>query len=242
MLHNAADFRAAAREKLAARGWGPAVFAGFVGLALPQLTGQVLNKLILSNPSLKTFVQNLQEGALDHSQLFAGAGIFFSAITVYFLILYYVKAVGTYGIAATGIAVLRGGARYGHAMSGFGKGWRTLLVMGLSEIYVFLWSLLLIVPGIRAAYSYRMIYFIRVDRRELPANAVVAESKRLMDGNRWRLFCLDCSFIGWILVGVLTLGIGLVWVLPYAFTANAAFYEDLLDRDERNENVPPEEA
>ena len=63
-------------------------------------------------------------------------------------------------------------------------------------LFIFLWTLLLVIPGIMASYSYSMTPFILCENPEMTAREAIAESKRLMKGNKWRLFCLDFSFLG----------------------------------------------
>ena len=105
------------------------------------------------------------------------------------------------------------------------------IILGvLSQIFVFLWSLLFVIPGIVKSYSYAMSYYISLDRPDLSANDCITESRRLMDGNKWRLFCLDLSFIGWYIVGSLCFGVGILWVDAYHSMARANFYEDLCTR------------
>ena len=91
----------------------------------------------------------------------------------------------------------------------------------------FLWMLLFIIPGIVAAYRYAMTSFILAENPELTAGEAINCSKELMDGNKWRLFCLNFSFIGWIILCGFTLGIGYLWLTPYEQAANAAFYRDI---------------
>jgi uncharacterized membrane protein len=97
----------------------------------------------------------------------------------------------------------------------------------LRGLYVLLWSLLLIIPGIIASYSYAMTPYIMAEHPEYGANEAITRSKEMMQGNKWRLFCMQFSFIGWILLSVLSLGIGLLWVRPYMEAANAAFYREV---------------
>ena len=106
----------------------------------------------------------------------------------------------------------------------FGK---TLGVFLLSTLYIFLWSLLFIIPGIVAAYSYRMVFYLLVDNPELPVPEILRESKRMMFGNKSRLFLLDLSFIGWFFLSILTFGIGFIWLGPYMWAASTVFYEKL---------------
>lgn len=97
----------------------------------------------------------------------------------------------------------------------------------LKGLYVFLWTLLLIIPGIIASYSYAMTEYILAEHPELTAGEAIAASKEMMYGNRWRLFCLQLSFIGWVILCALTLGIGNLWLNPYQNVAEAAFYREI---------------
>ncbi len=93
--------------------------------------------------------------------------------------------------------------------------------------FIFLWSLLFIIPGIIAIFSYSMTYFVLAENPDMSAKEAMDRSKELMTGNRWKLFKLNCSFIGWGLLSILTFGILLLWVIPYMEAATAAFYDDL---------------
>ena len=98
----------------------------------------------------------------------------------------------------------------------------------LRSIYTFLWSLLFVFPGIYAAYGYAMTPYILLENPEMTANEAITKSKELMDGNRWRLFCLEISFFGWaLLVALLTFGIGSLWLKPYMEASFAAFYREI---------------
>lgn len=99
-----------------------------------------------------------------------------------------------------------------------------------SSIFVFLWSLLFIIPGIVKSYSYSMAPYILADHPEMTGEEAITASRRLMDGRKGRLFCLDLSYIGWILLSILTLGILFLWVEPRMEAAKAAFYEDIKDQ------------
>ena len=106
--------------------------------------------------------------------------------------------------------------------------WKTAFcAFFLQNLYVILWTFLLIIPGIVAAYSYAMTGYILSENPELTAREAIARSKELMRGNRWRLFCLEISFIGWDILCVFTAGIGQLWLTPYKQAAYAAFYRDI---------------
>ncbi len=137
-----------------------------------------------------------------------------------------------FGCAVLAISVMRGGATAFQVLSGFRWPVRTASLGLLRSLLIFLWSLLLIVPGVCAAYSYRMAFYLLADNPDWTPWRAIQESKKLMYGHRWRLACLDCSFIGWFLLVVATWGLAGIFVMPYFAAANAAFYEDLLDRTE----------
>ena len=98
----------------------------------------------------------------------------------------------------------------------------------LVNIFITLWALLLLIPGIIAGYSYSMVYFILCDQPGLSISETLKRSTKLMYGNRWKLLCLHCRFIGWFVLSLLTLGIGFYWFWPYYMTSKTYFYEDLL--------------
>ena len=97
----------------------------------------------------------------------------------------------------------------------------------LINLYVFLWSLLLIIPGIIAAYGYSMAFFLFIDNPEIGISEALNKSKEMMYGYKGKLFVLTLSFIGWWFLCILSLGIGFFWLKPYMMTSLVLFYEDL---------------
>lgn len=112
---------------------------------------------------------------------------------------------------------------------GFDNNYReTVKGMFKRDIFTILWSLLLIVPGIVKAYEYRMIPYLFADDPTMTSDRAFAESRRMMQGNKWRAFVLDLSFLGWIFLSVVTLGlVGIFHAGPYQLMTNAALYETL---------------
>lgn len=104
---------------------------------------------------------------------------------------------------------------------------RVLTTTLLYYVYVFLWSLLLLIPGCIKSYSYAMTPYILKDNPEMKNNAAIEESMRMMDGHKLELFLLDLSFIGWAILSILTCCIGFLWLVPYMNMARVNFYEDL---------------
>ena len=97
----------------------------------------------------------------------------------------------------------------------------------LVYLYTILWTLLFIVPGIIKGLAYSLTPFIVKDNPQLSPNQAINLSMKMMKGHKFDLFYLYLSFIGWILLAMLTLGIGLLWVIPYMQTSMAAFYLDV---------------
>ena len=134
--------------------------------------------------------------------------------------------------------------------------WDGFCMKFLQGLYIALWSLLLVIPGIVKTYSYAMTPYIMSEHPSLTANEAITESRRIMNGNKWRLFCLDFSFIGWellcsvplyaegflvlkyftgsealaislVLLLTIPLSIGFFFVHPYEEAAWATFYRDI---------------
>ena len=106
--------------------------------------------------------------------------------------------------------------------------WKTAVISSLlRSLYVLLWSLLFIIPGIVASYSYRMTSYILAENPDLTASEAIDMSKQMMEGKRMDLFILELTFLGWDILCMLTLGIGYLWLGPYKQATFAAFYKDL---------------
>lgn len=102
----------------------------------------------------------------------------------------------------------------------------------LMLLFVLLWALLLIVPGVIAALSYSMTWYIMADDERVGPMEAIGRSKQMMDGHKLRLFFLLLRFVGWALLCILTLGIGFLWFFPYVNATTAAFYEDLRPKED----------
>ena len=107
-----------------------------------------------------------------------------------------------------------------------GRYTRVFCAIFLVNLFTFLWTLLLIIPGIMKAFSYALTPYILLDEPELTARQAITRSCEIMEGRRWKLFCLYLSFIGWGILSLLTFGIGFLWLVPYMNASIAAFYED----------------
>ena len=98
----------------------------------------------------------------------------------------------------------------------------------LTDLFIWLWSLLFIVPGIIKAYQYRLVPYIMSENPEMSFRDAQAESARLMNGNKWKTFVLDLSFIGWDILSIFTWGLlEIFFVAPYKASTHAALYESI---------------
>ena len=113
------------------------------------------------------------------------------------------------------------------AFSGFDDFWSAFKVTFLVGLFTFLWSLLFIIPGIVKSISYSMSMFILAENKGKSALECINESKQMTEGHKAELFVLALSFIGWMLLGSITLGIAYIWVIPYMETTFANAYQSL---------------
>lgn len=111
-----------------------------------------------------------------------------------------------------------------------------LLTWLLATVWEFLWSLLLIVPGIIKALAYSQAYYIVKDEvaagHSITATQAITKSRKMMNGHKAEYFYLCLTFIGWYLLALLTLGIGLLWLGPYFQTTKAVFYQRLKEQQD----------
>ena len=146
------------------------------------------------------------------------------------LVLFILALPLTWGYQTLFLGAVRGGeATAKDLFEGYNKELfsRVLTTTLLYYVYVFLWSMLLLIPGCIKAYSYAMTPYILKDNPEMKNNAAIEESMRMMDGHKLELFLLDLSFIGWAILSILTCCIGFLWLVPYMSMARVNFYEDL---------------
>lgn len=120
-------------------------------------------------------------------------------------------------------------AQIGNIGYGFDNNYRNVAkTMFFRDLFTVLWSLLFVIPGIVKAYEYMMIPYLLADNPQMTKEQAFAESKRMMQGQKWKAFVLDLSFIGWYILSGLTLGIlAIFYVSPYVNATHAALYEAL---------------
>lgn len=136
----------------------------------------------------------------------------------------------SYGLAWMFMRQSRDGQpmQLGDLFRGFREDFKGLFVQNMMQnLFIVLWTLLFIIPGIVAELSYSMSYFVKVDHPEYSWQQCISESKRLTSGHKGEIFVLQLSFVGWMLVGILCLGVGALWVTAYLNTTMALCYQQL---------------
>lgn len=109
-----------------------------------------------------------------------------------------------------------------------GKLWLSAIILEiLVSIFTTLWMLLFIIPGIIAAISYSMVHYLLIDNEDSSPMDIIKKSKFLMKGYKWDAFVFGLSFMGWILLSILTFGILFIWVVPYMQISLLLYYEKL---------------
>lgn len=120
---------------------------------------------------------------------------------------------------------------------GYKKSFGNSILAGfLIGLYTFLWSLLLIIPGIIKSYGYSMTLFIMAEEPDISATEAIKRSEAMMKGYKWNYFLLQLSFIGWMLLATFTCGIGYIWLYPYMQTATSHFYLKVKEIYENKDN------
>lgn len=111
--------------------------------------------------------------------------------------------------------------------SGFRNFLKALGLLLWQTLWIWLWSLLLIIPGIIKSYSYCMSFYILAENPDMDIREALNESKRITNGYKMDLFILSLSFLGWGILAILTLGIGYFWLIPYIQVTMANVYKKL---------------
>ncbi len=241
----ASDFRKRAREALKGH-WFVAIIAGFIASLLGGLT---------SNGSISFSSSSSSSGGDTIDPDFGFTGNLDIDPEILTVLVTVIGIVAVLAVVFSFIYIIIGGAvsigysrfnldlvdekdvRVGTLFDYFDEWKKAFGARILQSVYIFLWSLLFVIPGIMASFSYVMVSYVMAEHPELSAREALKESRRIMKGNRWRFFCMMFSFIGWNILTVFTLGIAGLWVVPYEQAAIAAFYRDITDTDMRDQII-----
>ncbi|WP_458407778.1 DUF975 family protein [Anaerotignum sp.] len=234
----AADFRREAREALRGK-WFIAVLVGLAAAVLGA-TGNGFGFNFETNGDMKqvnvTFADatiysagTTRPDSMASEYFLTGAVSYVLVIALVLMVVHFILgSIVTVGYAKFNLDLVDGEEGKAGTLFDYFPHWKTMVKAWLLQsIYILGWTLLFIIPGIVAAYRYAMTSCILAENPEMTASEAIDRSKELMDGNKWRLFCLNFSFIGWSILCGFTLGIGNLWLTPYEQAANAAFYRDI---------------
>lgn len=236
----ASDFRELARRALSGK-WGSAVLTTLVasilgadimvngGSSTSGITNSVTNVVNRGNGDGSSYDGILASMSITSMTYILGAVMaVVSILIIVGLVQYVIGSFVSLGLIQYNLDLIDGkDVEFGQIFSKasmFGKAFWLRLRM---DIFTFLWTLLLIIPGIIKSYAYSMSGFILAENSEMTSKEAMKVSEKMMAGNKWRLFCLQFSFIGWQLLCILSLGIGFLWLTPYMNAATAAFYDEI---------------
>ncbi|RAK05041.1 uncharacterized protein DUF975 [Halanaerobium saccharolyticum] len=217
-MWNRSELKEKAKGKLKGFYW-QAFFVSFILV----ITGGSHNKLDLGSSGSTTGTTGGGEFGLEIAFI-AVLGIFiFLALRIF---LGYILEVGGRRYF---IELSRGGSQISYLLKYFDKKYYKNIIIALlfRGIYIFLWSLLLIIPGIIKMYQYRFVPYIMAENPELDHNKALNFSREMTAGEKMDIFILDLSFLGWFILGALFFGIGILFVQPYYDAVNAELYQKL---------------
>ena len=239
-MKRAYEYRESAWNILRGRYWWT-VLAGLIATVLGGYSSR--NSLNLNQyfdkPEFSQFVESITDGRIDVEQfraiLHPLSGFLASIaglVLVYALAMFVVGSAVELGYNRFNLALFESSAtpKIETLFSRFSYFGNAVSLRLLMFVKTLLWTLLFVIPGIIAAYRYSMAPYIMAENPDMSASSAIEESKYLMTNNKWRLFCLQLSFIGWYILAGLTAGIGGIFLAPYVKAAYTAFYLDLMNK------------
>ncbi len=236
-------------KDLIARSRPRVLLVGLVYIALSIVMYLLSTQLLginFSETGLALYKDYLETGNLDYALEVASrmSPPFYAVVLSWIsdFLMYLVGAGFTLFLLNT---IRRTDACFGNLLDAFPLFFKLFMLSLLTGIFIFLWSLLLVVPGIIAAYRYRQALYIMLDDPDKSVLQCIRESKEMMKGHKGELFVMDLSFIGWnILSNTLYVGyLVQIWAMPYINLSYALYYEALSGRDiyaaDRGVEFPP---
>ena len=223
------ELRAKAWNSLKSKYW-----MAFIVVLVLGLLASLGTNLVTTAQSMTEITKMVDPSEMD-SIIEAGAALISGAAAVLsivgLLISIFVGNAATVGLSHYFIKNTDSKPSFADAFWGYKVKYRrnigTLLLMTIKTV---LWGLLFIIPGIIKSYEYAIIPYILADDAEISSKDAFKKAKEMMKGNKWRLFKLNFSFIGWGLLCVLTFGVGIIFLIPYVNAANAEFYVELKNK------------
>lgn len=245
------------RAKLSMRGKKPSVYVvAIVFLVINYILAELMYKLLNADAILSKIYDYLDRSAanLDLSGIASLLPKALPVAIILSLVIAIMSQVISVGFMSYCLKTSRGeDGSYKNLFDGFIQFWKIVLTSILMGIFVALWSLLFIVPGIIAVYRYSQAYYILLDNPDMSALACIRESKRIMKGRKGTLFVLDLSFIGWsFLASFIQICLGLlipvlssisplpIFLQPYIIVTRSMFYNELIGHPAKDKfDAPP---
>ena len=235
----ASEYRSAARGMLRGK-WTEAVLVGLVASLICGQVGFRGTSAFRINLNLDDFAYYAAQypedtGFVDSIAhlLFSGLTAGVAALLLLIGVIFLIVSIVLGGVIETGYARYNMKLVSGDRTSFYDlfhefHRWGTCLVMNLLRmVLTFVGFILFIIPGIMLTYGFRMAPYILAEHPECSGWEALSESWKMMRGHKFRLFCLDLSFIGWAILCGLTCGIGYLWLTPYTKASEAIFYLEL---------------
>ena len=219
-----ADFKAIALDALRGR-WRTAVLTGFVaslmGSCIATADSGGSNSGRESSSTYQAVIQDFRAAQFwENYGTLIMIGI--ALAVVWLIVITVISGAGKLGYATFNLKLVdHKNASLSDLFSQFHRLWAGFCMEFLTGLYTILWSLLFIIPGIIKEFSYAMTPYILAEHPELSTNEAITRSRQIMDGNKWRLFCLGFSFIGWALLCSLPVLVALTPIIHFAHRANS---------------------
>lgn len=212
-MKDASDFRKIARDALRGN-WGVAVLTGFVASLIgANIATSGGGNSFSSNSSSDNTSNNLISSGISE-EILPILLVILAVLAVWLIAIIIIGGAGQLGYAKFNLNLIdRKKAEFSDLFSQFGRLGDGFCMNFLMSFYIILWMFLFIIPGIVKMYSYAMTPYILAEHPEITANQAITESRKMMHGNKWRLFCLQFSFIGWRLLSI----VPMVVLLPLIF-------------------------
>lgn len=233
-MRRAREFRDTAWNTLRGKYWW-AVLAALIAIVLGGFTSQSPISFRFDHDSFQRIHSYFSDASYLQAFLDSIKGILISLASLAFVSGIALFIVGSaielgYDLFNVSLYQSAGQPRIEVIFSRFSYFGNALMLRFLMFLKTLLWSLLLIVPGIVAAYRYMLAPYLMAEHPELTPTEAIEQSKQLMLGHKGRLFCLHLSFIGWYILSAFTGGIGWFFLAPYVKAATTAFFLERTDR------------
>ncbi|MBQ0136366.1 MAG: DUF975 family protein [Oscillospiraceae bacterium] len=234
----AKDYRKIAREKLSGH-WGTAILTTFVAALLGGTAVSTTASADVDLDGLSELAEkvNWEKYGISYEHIYESVNIPPIILTVIGVV---VAILGVWGIATfilggptrTGLCqfnvnLLKGEGNFSDLFSHYDIFVKGLLAKVFTSLVITMGFLFFIVPGVIASYAFSMTFYVLAENPDMDAFDALKESRRLMKGHKWQLFCLQFSFIGWAILSACTLGIGSLFLTPYMEIATSAFYKQI---------------